>query len=51
MVSKGQQRNSYNYNVNQKSTNQSSYHHTPNIAYKQRLQPQDVSGGLIFNNL
>jgi hypothetical protein len=39
-------RNSYNYNVNRKSTNQSSYHHTPNIAYKQRLQPQDVSGGL-----
>jgi hypothetical protein len=38
--------NSYNYNVNRKSNNQSAYHHTPNIAYKQRLQPQDVSGGL-----
>jgi hypothetical protein len=22
------------------------YHHTPNIAYKQRLQPQEITGGL-----
>lgn len=39
-------RGKYCYNPNRKMKNQSSYHHTPKISYRQRLQPQTIRGGL-----
>jgi hypothetical protein len=43
---KSYQNQSYCYNTNNKSKNESAYHHPPRIAYNQVIIPQKVNGGL-----
>lgn len=52
--SKGNNVNPHMYNPNDRRQNprrsESSYHHTPNISYRNRLIPQQVDGGLEHNH-